>query len=123
MEISHLHVYVKDRPKAVKWLEEVFDVSPVEEDHEMSLFSFGSIAIVINDTEEDVPSTIAIVSKNCDQDYEDVIAKGAISIHEPGIKPWGVKTAFVQGPGKLTFEIEEILDSAHTMLPEGLSRL
>ncbi len=110
MEISHFHVYVEDRPKAVKWLEKVFDVAPVEEDHEMSMLTFGSIAIVINDTEEDVPSTIAFVSENCAQDYEDVIARGAVSIHEPGIKPWGVKTAFVQGPGKLIFEIEEILD-------------
>ena len=75
----------------------------------MSMFSFGSVSIIINDSEKDVPSTIAFWSNNCDHDYEDVIAKGAISIQEPENKPWGVRTAFIQGPGKLTFEIEEVL--------------
>ncbi|MEE9166866.1 MAG: hypothetical protein V3U24_05315 [Candidatus Neomarinimicrobiota bacterium] len=109
MEISHFHVYVKNRSKAVEWLKKVWYVTPVEEDHEMSMFTFGSIAIIINDSEEDVPSTIAFGSKDCDHDYEDVIARGAISIQEPENKPWGVRIAFVQGPGKLTFEIEEVL--------------
>ena len=107
MQIVHVHVYVSDRPKAVEWLKTVWDAKPDEEDHEMSLFTFGSTQLVINDVEEDVPATIAFGSKSCDQDYEDVIARGAMSIQEPQDQPWGVRTAFVQGPGKLTFEIEE----------------
>ena len=111
MEISHFHIYVKDRPKAVEWLKKVWSVSPVEEDHEMSMYIFESTYFVLNDSEEDVQSTIAFRSKNCDQDYKDVITRGAISIQEPENKPWGVRIAFVQGPGKLTFEIEEILQN------------
>ncbi len=108
-EISHFHVYVKDRPKTVEWFEKVFDLSPVAEDHEMSMFAFGSVEIVINDTEEDVQSVIAFNSENCDQDYQDVIARGAVSKSKPGDKPWGVRSAFVHGPGKLSFEIEQKL--------------
>ena len=34
---------------------------------------------------------------------------GAVSIEAPREMPWGVKSAFVQGPGMLTIEIEELL--------------
>ena len=109
MQIAHVHVYVKDRPKAVEWLKTVWNTKIDAEDHEMSLFTFGSTQIGINDVEEDVQSTIAFASKNCDQDYKNVISRGANSIQEPQDKPWGVRIAFVEGSGKLTFEIEERL--------------
>lgn len=109
MQIAHVHVYVEDRPEAVEWLRAVWDTKPDAEDHEMSLFTFGSTQLVINDVEEDIQSTIAFSSTNCDEDYNDVITRGAISIQEPQNKPWGVRMAFVQGPGKLIFEIEEKL--------------
>ena len=108
-QIAHVHVYVADRAKAVEWLRTVWGTEPDAEDHEMSLLTFGSTRLVINDVEEDVPSTIAFASTDCDQDYNDVTARGAVPIHEPQDKPWGVRAAFVQGPGKLVFEIEEIL--------------
>ena len=111
MQIAHVHVYVSDRPNAVEWFRTVWDATPDAEDHEMSLFTFGSTQLVINDVEEDVQSTIAFSSTSCDQDYADVIARGAVSIHEPQDKPWGVRVAFVQGPGKITLEIEERLQS------------
>ena len=108
-QIAHVHIYVSDRPKAVQWLESVWGTKPDAEDHEMSLFTFGSTQLVINEVEEDIPSTIAFESKDCDHDYEEVIKRGAVSIHEPEYKPWGVKSAFIQGPGKVTFEIEEVV--------------
>ena len=108
-KISHFHVYVQDRPKTVEWLEKVFDLVPVEEDHEMSMFRLGSVDIVVNDIEEDVPSVIAFVSSNVDQDYEDALARGALSKSKPADKPWGVRAAFVYGPGKLSFEFEQII--------------
>jgi hypothetical protein len=37
------------------------------------------------------------------------VAAGANPIHEPEDKPWGVRAAFVQGPGKLIFEFEQSL--------------
>ena len=64
-QIAHVHIYVRDRPGAVKWLKAVWDATPDAEDHEMSLFTFGSTQIVINDSEEDVPSTIAFASTDC----------------------------------------------------------
>lgn len=41
----------------------------VTEDHEMSLFSFGSTQLVVNDVDEDIPSTIAFTSDDCDRDF------------------------------------------------------
>ena len=108
-QISHVHLYVKDRPKAVRWLKNIWCTAPDEEDHEMSLFSFGSTQIVVNDAKEDIQATIAFGSTDCGQDYEELIKRGALSIEAPREMPWGVKTAFVQGPGMLTIEIEELL--------------
>lgn len=111
-QIAHVHVYVNDRPKAVEWLDTVWDATPDAEDHEMSMFTFGSTQLIINDVEEGVESTIAFASDDCDRDYEDVIARGAVSVREPQDKPWGVRIAFLQGPGNLTFEIEERLQES-----------
>jgi hypothetical protein len=88
-------------------LRTVWDSIPVTEDHEMSLFIFGSTQLVINDVDEDIPSTIAFTSQDCDRDFQRMISKGGVSVDEPKDMPWGVRAGFVQGPGKLTFEIEQ----------------
>jgi uncharacterized glyoxalase superfamily protein PhnB len=75
----------------------------------MSLFAFGDTQLVVNDVEEDVLSTVAFTSTDCDGDFARVVAAGAVAIHEPEDKPWGVRGAFVQGPGKLIFEFEQSL--------------
>jgi len=110
-KIAPVHVYVTDRRKAVEWLRTVWGTGPAAEDHEMSLFAFGSTQLVVNDVEEDILSTVAFTSTDCDRDFNEVVAKGAVPIHEPHDMPWGVRAAFVQGPGKLVFELEEILKS------------
>jgi uncharacterized glyoxalase superfamily protein PhnB len=107
MQIAHVHVYVADRPAAVEWLGKVWGAHPEVEDHEMSLFAFGDTQLVVNDVEEDVLSTVAFTSTDCDGDFARVVAAGAVPIHEPEDKPWGVRAAFVQGPGKLVFEFEQ----------------
>ena len=110
MRIVHIHVYVADRPGAVEWLQTVWDSRPEAEDHEMSLFVFGDTRLVMNDSELDVLSTVAFSSADCDEDFARVVAAGAVPIHEPENKPWGVRTAFVQGPGRLIFEFEQSLE-------------
>jgi hypothetical protein len=79
-QIAHVHVFVSDRPAAVEWLMTVWEAEPVAEDHEMSLFIFGSTQLVINDVADDLPSTVAFTSDNCDRDYRDVVARGAVSV-------------------------------------------
>jgi len=108
-QIAHVHVFVSDRPRAVEWLNRVWSSQPVAEDHEMSLFLFGSTQLVINDADSDIPSTIAFTSDDCDRDFKQVLAKGAVSVDEPKDMPWGVRAGFVQGPGRLSFEIEQSL--------------
>jgi hypothetical protein len=103
-QIAHVHVFVSDRPAAVEWLMTVWEAEPVAEDHEMSLFIFGSTQLVINDVADDIPSTVEFTSDNCDRYYRDVVARGAVSVDPPEDMPWGVRAAFVQGPGKLTFD-------------------
>ncbi len=108
-QIAHVHVFVKDRPAAVEWLRTIWDAEPVAEDHEMSLFIFGPTQLVVNDVEDDIASTVAFTSDDCDRDYRTVISRGAVGVDEPKDMPWGVRAAFVQGPGRLTFEIEQPL--------------
>ena len=59
-QIAHIHVFVSDRPGAVPWLEKIWDSSPVTEDHEMSLFIFGSTQLVINAHSEYAKQTVVI---------------------------------------------------------------
>lgn len=108
-QIAHVHVYVKDRPAAVEWLTSIWGVTPDAQDPEMSLFTFGTTQLVINDAAEDVPATIAFDSTDCVHDFAKVIEQGAIAKSQPKDMPWGVKAAFVKGPGEITFEIEERL--------------
>ena len=64
---------------------------------------------MVNDAKEDIQATIAFWCTDCGQNYIELIERGAISIEAPKEMPWVVKTAFVQGPGMLTIEIEETL--------------
>ena len=87
---------------------------------------YGCTELVINDVVEDIPSTVASTSDDCDRDYRDVIAKGAASVRAPKDMPLGFRAAFVQGPGKLTFEIDQplrkpSLGSAYVLPPQGLN--
>ncbi len=82
-QIAHVHVFVSDRPAAVEWLMTVWEAEPVAEDREMSLFIFGSTQLVINDAADDIPSTVAFTSANCDRDYRDVVARGASASMHP----------------------------------------
>ncbi len=61
-EALHWAVFVSNRPGAVEWLKNVWSSQPVAEDHETSLFIFGSTQLVINHVDADTPSTIAFTS-------------------------------------------------------------
>ena len=97
-QIAHVHVFVSDRPAAVEWLMTVWEAEPAAEDHEMSLFIFGSTQLVINDVSEDIPSTVAFTSDNCDRDYRDVVARGAVGVDPPKDMPWVSEQRSCKGP-------------------------
>jgi hypothetical protein len=57
----------------------------------------------------DTTATIGFDSQNCDEDFRAVVARGGIALERPTDRPWGVRSAYIQGPGALRFEIEQPL--------------
>ena len=109
MKLNHFHVYVSDLSGAIEWMDHIWQKKPGYKDNQMASFSFDSVTMILDTFDQDIPCTIGFASENCDHDYQQVIKRGAISIEEPKNKEWGVRAAYIKGPGKLTFEIEQNL--------------
>jgi hypothetical protein len=87
----------------------VFEIEPLHREAELAVLPFGGTALLLDRADEDSPATIAFQSTNCDKDYQRVLARGAEPIEPPTDRTWGpVRSAYIRGPGRLTFEIEEI---------------
>lgn len=108
MKLNHFHVYVKELEKAISWFENVWSLKPSYQSDVMASFHQDGFTFILDIADDDVVSTIGFESSNCDQDFEEVTSKGAKVIEKPSDKPWGVRAAYIQGPGKLTLEIEEM---------------
>jgi len=74
----------------------------------MASFHQEGFTFILDKADEDISCTIGFESTNCDEDFKEVTSKGAKVIEKPDDKPWGVRAAYIQGPGKLTLEIEEM---------------
>ncbi len=109
MRLNHIHFAVRDLPAAVAWLEQIWDVRPTFRNERMAEIPFGSITLILDSADHESIATIGFESENCDSDFGRVIARGAIAQEAPGDKPWGARTAYIQGPGGLRFEIEQPL--------------
>lgn len=109
MEASHIHLNVRDLEAAVRWLGEVWDMRPVYRDERMASFAFGPLGLILDAAEADSPATVAFESDDCDADFERVVARGAEPLEAPADRPWGVRAAYLKGPGALTFELEQPL--------------
>jgi len=75
----------------------------------MAEIPFGSITLILDSADQESIATVGFESENCDSDYDRVIKRGAISEEAPSDKPWGARTAYIRGPGRLRFEIEQPL--------------
>jgi uncharacterized glyoxalase superfamily protein PhnB len=62
--------------------------------------------LILDAAAEDTPATLGFESDDCDRDYRAVIGRGAVSLEAPANQPWGVRAAYLRGPGRLKFEIE-----------------
>jgi lactoylglutathione lyase len=107
MNASHIHVQVADLPGALEWLEKVWSTKPAFRFPKMAGVLFGGVTLVLDEGIADSTATIAFKSENVDEDYASVAARGAEAITPPKDYPWGVRAAYVKGPGGLTFEIEQ----------------
>ena len=106
---SHVHLGVTDLKGAVKWFGEVWQMRPTFENDWMAMIPFGQLSIILDAASADTTATVAFDSDNCDADLRDVVSRGALVLEEPSDRPWGVRAAYVRGPGSLKVEIEQVL--------------
>jgi uncharacterized glyoxalase superfamily protein PhnB len=75
----------------------------------MASLPFGPLSLILDQAEQDVAAVIAFESTACDVDFAEVVKRGAVVMDAPADQPWGVRVAYIQGPGALTIEIEQPL--------------
>lgn len=109
MRLNHIHVALRDLGGGVEWLERVWRLKADFQNERLATFSFGDFILILDAADTDSPATIGFESDDCDQDFREAIERGAIAIEPPNNKPWGARSAYIQGPGRLTFELEQPL--------------
>ena len=109
MKASHVHLGVKDLRAALQWLDTVWQLRPTFQNERMASLPFGELTIILDASAADTSATLGFDSQNCDEDFRTVVSRGGIALEEPMDRPWGVRSAYVQGPGALKFQIEQPL--------------
>ena len=109
---SHVHLGVKDLQRALQWLEQVWQLRPIFQNERMASVPSGALTIILDASEIDTRATVGFDSQDCDEDFRSVVSRGAIPLEGPTDRPWGARSAYVKGPGALTFEIEQPLPPA-----------
>jgi catechol 2,3-dioxygenase-like lactoylglutathione lyase family enzyme len=110
MRFNHLHVPVRDLPGALDWLAKVWDVRPTFQDGGgMAVVSVHGASLILDEAQEDGATTIGFASDDCDGDHRSAAQRGAETLEAPQDRAWGVRAAYLRGPGRITFEIEQEL--------------
>jgi hypothetical protein len=109
MNLGHLHIGFKDLAASIQWMEQVLGKKPAYQNQNMAVFPFEHMSLLFDRSDEDAVVTVAFDSKNCDADFATLIGKNAKVLENPADQPWGVRVAYLQGPGKTTIEIEQPL--------------
>lgn len=73
----------------------------------MASFDFEHASLVFDQSDEDTTLTLALKSIDCDLDFSEIKSRGAQVVEPPSDQPWGVRTAYFQGPGRMMIEIEQ----------------
>lgn len=109
MRLNHIHVGVRDLAGALEWLDRVWQVKADFQNERIATLSFRDFILILDSSETDSVATIGFESDDCDGDFQAVVERGAVAIEAPSDRPWGVRCAYLQGPGALKFEIEQPL--------------
>ena len=109
MRLNHIHVTLRDLGGAIEWLNRVWQLKPDFQNERLATFSFGAFILILDRGDTDSRATIGFESDDCDRDFHTVIERGAVAIEPPTNKPWGARSAYLQGPGGLILEIEQPL--------------
>ena len=91
------------------WLARVWKSKPVYLDKDMAVVPFGPVTVIFDRARRDSTATLAYSSRNCDADYRIALKRGARPIEPPKDRVYGIRSAYLKGPGALTFEIEQTL--------------
>jgi hypothetical protein len=110
MWFDHLHVSVSDLPGALEWLAQVWDIQPTfQNGGGMAVVSVHGVSLILDAADEDSPVTVGFGSGDCDEDHRLATERGAVTLEAPEDRTWGVRAAYLRGPGQITFEIEQAL--------------
>jgi uncharacterized glyoxalase superfamily protein PhnB len=112
MTISHVHCRVKDLSGAVQWFTSRCGVAPSFSDARMAVLEFGPFTLILDAGSDDSVATIGFNSPDCHADFAALVGRGAQVVEPPQDRPYGARVAYLQGPGALTIEIEQLLPSA-----------
>jgi uncharacterized glyoxalase superfamily protein PhnB len=107
MKLGHFHAGVRSLNDAIAWFEQVLQLSPSFAQENMASYSLGGITLIIDAAAHDSELTLGFESSNCDSDYERLIARGAQGTSPPTDYPWGVRAAYLRGPGGISIELEQ----------------
>jgi hypothetical protein len=114
MRFNHLHVSVSDVPGALEWLARVWDIQPTfQNGGGMAEVSVHGLSLILDAADEDGPVTVGFASDNCDKDHRLASERGAETLEPPEDRAWGVRAAYLRGPGQITFEIEQALPTSN----------
>lgn len=109
MTISHVHCRVRDLAGAVDWFTSKFGVVPSFSDARMAVLEFGAFTLILDAASEDSFATIGFASPDVNADFAALTARGARVMEPPRDRPYGARVAYLQGPGALTIELEQLL--------------
>jgi predicted enzyme related to lactoylglutathione lyase len=112
MDGNHVHVVVRGLDDAVAWFARVLEIKPTFTGSGMAVLPFGPIGLILDEGAEETIATIGYASADCDADFRTVTDRGAEIIEEPQDRPWGVRAAYLKGPGRLIVELEQPLQAA-----------
>jgi predicted enzyme related to lactoylglutathione lyase len=113
VEGNHVHVFVRDLAGALAWFARVWTVEPTHREERMAVFQFGPILLVLDQDDEETVTTIGYATADCDADFRTVVGRGAQVIEEPADRSWGVRVAYLKGPGRIILELEQELSKAN----------
>jgi uncharacterized glyoxalase superfamily protein PhnB len=103
-----VHCQVRDLSGAREWFRRVHGVSPSFSDARLAVFEFGAFTLILDAASADGVVTLGFASTDCDADFATLVGNGAVALEPPQDRPYGARVAYLQGPGAIKIEIEEI---------------
>src|SRR5690348_4658017 len=107
MELTHLHVGFKDFAAASSWFTDTLGNAPLFFNDKLAYHRCGGVIVVLERAAIDVPVTLAFKSVDVDRDVAALQEKGAVALQGPVDQKWGVRSAYLRGPGGLVVELEQ----------------